>query len=98
MALIARMTSRIFSTGFSHLMPKRRSLCPFTCVPRPRINLPLEYRARSPGDLSENSRTAWKCHGNARPEAQTRAMLGGQHERQEWFVRGFEGPDAIESR
>jgi len=25
-------------------------------------------------------------------------MLGGQHERQEWFVRGFEGPDAIESR
>src|SRR5262249_37083061 len=44
------------------------------------------------------SRTAWKCHRNARPETQARAMLGSQRERQEWFVCGFEGPDTIESR
>jgi len=61
---------------------------------KPASGVPREI----PGDLRENSRTAWKCHRNARPETQARAMLGSQHERQEWFVCGFEGPDAIESR
>src|ERR1041384_2576040 len=57
---MARITSRIFSTGFFPFTPKRRSLCPFTCVPRPRMNLPLE-KIR---EVILAIRAVWDCWQN----------------------------------
>jgi hypothetical protein len=47
---IARMAStisRIFGPGDSNFTEKRRSLCPFTCEPRPRMKRPSEAFCRS---------------------------------------------------
>jgi len=38
----ARTISRIFGPGDSNFTEKRRSLCPLTCVPSPRMNRPSE--------------------------------------------------------
>jgi hypothetical protein len=46
-ARIASTTSRIFGAGDSNFTEKRRSLCPLTCEPRPRMKRPPEALARS---------------------------------------------------
>ena len=46
-ARMARTTSRILGAGDSNFTEKRRSLCPLTCEPRPRMNRPPDAFARS---------------------------------------------------
>lgn len=46
MARNAITNSRMRGAGCDHGIEKRRSMCGFTCEPRPRTNRPVEYSAR----------------------------------------------------
>ena len=89
--------SRMRAAGRDHGELNRRSMCPFTCEPRPTIRRPREIFLNLVRRVRQAHRIARKGDGDRCPEHDVRRVLGRQCEREKRIVHRLRGPEAIEA-
>src|SRR5437867_7642101 len=95
MVRIASTCSRSFGPGDSNFTEKRRSLCPFTCEPSPRIIRPPDAFWRSHAMYCSDHRAARECDSDGSAELDTLSTCGGDSERQIRIVLCLRRPQAV---